>query len=299
MTGALVVGGEQVRDAGALDRRHGPLYGWGVVVELAAGAPVATPRLRWRDPEAPDAAGHAFTGAAWDGDRLLVTTPSALVWVDPVSWRVDEVVRHPRFLDLHHAVVVGERRFVANTGRDEVLALEGGRVVAAWSVAGPRGARAHPNHLFARDGGVWVTRFHPRDAVPVAGGAAIEVGVERPHDGVPAPDGVWFTTVDGHLVRGEVGRAPVVVRVAPPDADPQPLGWCRGLAVHGSTAWVGFTRLRATRFREHLAWTRGALRGKQLATRRPSRVCRVDLGSGEVLATVAAPDLVGALLPVR
>lgn len=298
MTRVLVVGGEQDRAAGPLDRRHGPLYGWGVVTELVPDAPIAVPRLRWRDPDAPVGVGHAFTGAAWDGDRLLLTTPSALVWVDVVGWRVVQVLRHPRFADLHHAVAVGERRFVANTGRDEVLELAGARVVGEWSVVGPRGDRAHPNHLFVRDGRVWVTRFHQRDAIGLEGGQ-IRVGVERPHDGVPGSDGVWFTTVDGRLVCGDLDRPAIVVPILPPDADPQPLGWCRGLAFADGSAWVGFTRLRATRFRERLAWTRGALRGRQIATRRPSRVCRVDPSTGAVLATVPGPDLVGALLVAR
>jgi hypothetical protein len=50
---------------------------------------------------------------------------------------------------------------------------------------------------------------------------------------------------------------------------------------------VGFTRIRATRLRENLAWVRGRLRGRPVATRRPTRAVGVELGSGRVIAEVA------------
>ena len=57
----------------------------------------------------------------------------------------------------------------------------------------------------------------------------------------------------------------------------EPLGWCRGLHLHGDTAFVGFTRIRATRWRSHLAWVRGRLGNKPVATRLPTRVVAYDL----------------------
>jgi hypothetical protein len=59
------------------------------------------------------------------------------------------------------------------------------------------------------------------------------------------------------------------------------MGWCRGLAISEGVAWVGFSRLRATPWRHHLAWMRGALRGWQVATHRPTHVVGVDLLTGD------------------
>ena len=32
------------------------------------------------------------------------------------------------------------------------------------------------------------------------------------------------------------------------------LGWCRGILVDGDRVWVGFSRIRPTRFRENVSW---------------------------------------------
>ncbi|MEZ4235681.1 MAG: hypothetical protein R3F59_05865 [Myxococcota bacterium] len=51
-----------------------------------------------------------------------------------------------------------------------------------------------------------------------------------------------------------------------------PLGWCRGLCVAAGVAYVGFTRLRATRARRNVAWVSRKLRGTAGAARYPTRV---------------------------
>jgi hypothetical protein len=38
------------------------------------------------------------------------------------------------------------------------------------------------------------------------------------------------------------------------------LGWCRGLLLDGDRLWVGFSRMRATRFRENVAWVKNGFR---------------------------------------
>ena len=60
--------------------------------------------------------------------------------------------------------------------------------------------QAHPNHVFQLDGQPWVTRFNQRDAVCLETGERMPIDAQRPHDGTPHNGGVYFTTIDGHIV---------------------------------------------------------------------------------------------------
>lgn len=46
---------------------------------------------------------------------------------------------------------------------------------------------------------------------------------------------------------------------------------------------VGGRAHRVVRMRRHLAWVRGRLRGRPVATRHPTRLVEVDLSTGAVL----------------
>ena len=52
--------------------------------------------------------------------------------------------------------------------------------------------------------------------------------------------------------------------------------WCRGLARWDGLWAVGFTRLRATRWRHNLAWAKGMLRGDVRVGSSPTRVVLTD-----------------------
>lgn len=303
-----MVGGTQ-RTAGVGDRRHDVLYTAGVVAELTRNA--VEPRLVLPGGDA--SIGHAFTGVSRDGAQMLLCRQRDLLWVDPGTWTVEASWTHPLCNDVHHALVHEGRLVVASTGADAILVDADGAVRAVDVGAGAarsgdlrradlRPHAVHPNHLFALEGSVWATRFHQRDAVCIDGPGRLDVALERLHDGVVHDGCVWFTTVDGRLVAVEPGGALVrVVDLQALTEGTEPAGWCRGLCFVGGVAYVGFTRIRATRWRSHLAWVRGRLRGRPLATRRPTRVVACDLESealvGSWPTSPAGIDAVFGLAP--
>ena len=183
-------------------------------------------------------------------------------------------------------------RTVAKTVGD---ALMRGFLPTAPGIGPPTGpwtggpSLTHPNVVFRVDGVLHATRGTRGDAVATGDlGRPWAIAPVVVHDGIVTGDGVWFTRVDGHLVLVDPATGQIAQSVAlqRPGDGPEPLGWCRGLCISDGIAWVGFSRLRATRLRRHLAWARGRLRGRPIATRRPTRVEGFDLSTGERVASV-------------
>ncbi|MEQ1564253.1 MAG: hypothetical protein ABMA64_01355 [Myxococcota bacterium] len=309
-------GGRQRVDAGlaAWATGHRPLYDLAVLAALDLDRRVAETALTYRTPASvcdPDAVGHRFGAASVDGATVVTCTERERVSIGP-----DKVVgtaTHPWLADAHHALSIDGADWVVATGVDGVVELPRGvfhpvhpsaraPIGDVRSARLPR-ARAHPTCVSRVDGALWVTRGVPGDAVELGGEGRGPIAPVTVHDEVVAPDGVWFTAVDGRLVRVDPATGRVSREVSLADDDPEPLGWCRGLALIDHLALVGFTRLRTTRWRGRLAWARGRLRGRAAATRRPTRIELWDLRSerrvGVIHVEAAGLDAVFGIVAVR
>ncbi|MEM6927468.1 MAG: hypothetical protein AAF602_11090 [Myxococcota bacterium] len=259
-----VVGGRQARTAGVRDRDHRALYDRGVVAGITPDRLIDVEHSR-------DA--RCFKGIAADGRQLC---SEGAVWpFDPETGRRGSMteIEGGDALDLHHVVTHEASRCLAVTARDEVWIGD-----RRHRIADPA-QRAHPNHLFQWCGALWVTRGALGDARPVDTPRPVEIADVVVHDGVVTPEGVWFTAVDGRLVRLDQAGRTETIDLTELDDRPAPLGWCRGLGFADGLAWVGFSRLRTTAHRSRLAWVRGALRGRQVATTHPTRLVAYDLGA--------------------
>jgi hypothetical protein len=275
-----VVGGQQ--------RQQRPLsagddwyeYQKGLVLELDTDSGQATTAFEYVSPPEvcpEENATILFKSGSVRGDRLYLCTQTEIMVLALPSFDRIAYVSLPMFNDVHHVLPTAQGTLlVANTGLDTVVELSlQGDVVRSWNVLGEdpwarfspsidyRRVRttkphlAHPNHVFLVDDEIWVTRFEQRDAICLSHpGRRIEIGLERVHDGVYHEGLVYFTTVDGRLVMADPRKCEVVevIDLKSMHAGDAQLGWCRGILLNGSTAWVGFSRIRPTKFRENVGW---------------------------------------------
>lgn len=275
-----VIGGEQRGDRSVLeldDRWYG--YGCGVV--LAVRDRDVERAFEYRSPDGVCAPGDPilFKSATVVGDRLYACTQTEVVVFALPTFEVLAHVSLPCFNDVHHVLPAGDGTLlVAVSGLEMVVRVDtDGNVVETTNVLGEdpwerfsrdvdyrqgvdlKPHRAHPNHLFMIGDEVFVTRFELRDAVSLDDpGRRIVIGRERAHDGVVVGDRVLFTTVDGFVVEASTETLEVVAEhhLDAPDGEDALLGWCRGLHVDGDDVWIGFSRIRPTRFRQTLSWIR-------------------------------------------
>lgn len=257
-------------------------------------------------------ANNVFKAGTLEGDRLYVCTETEILVYRLPGFELVRQLSLPLFNDLHHVYPRDDGTLlVAVTGLDMVVEIDAeGQVSREWSALGDdpwerfdrsvdyrqrstKPHRSHPNYVFEADGELWVTRFEQRDALCLTSERRIDIGVERPHDGVVRGDRVYFTTVDGQVAIADP-RADRVERVVDLNqivGGKYALGWCRGLLpIDEQRVVVGFSRLRSTRFRQNLRWITGRLGLRETLGNLPTRIVCFDLEAGTVEWEVALED---------
>jgi hypothetical protein len=308
MKGLYILGGRQKKTLlNAKEEWH--LYERALILELDPESGASKVRVDYETPldaRAGEDSSILFKSGTLRGNRLYACTPTeVLVYQLPRFKRVG-YVSLSCFNDLHHVRPTDQRNLlVANTGLDMVVEFTPqGEVLRQWNVLGEdpwerfsreidyrrvastKPHRAHPNYVFQLGSDVWVTRHVQKDAVSLTGSTRIAIDVEKPHDGDVFAHGIYFTTVDGHVVVVDPNTLQVcnVVDLKLIDNESRALlGWCRGLLVlDEARVWVGFTRVRKTKFRENLSWVKHAFRD----TVKSTHIALYDLSAKKCLQEI-------------
>lgn len=211
---------------------------------------------------------------------LYVCTQTEVLSFDLPSLEQQICITNKRFNDLHHVCPSSNNNLlVANTGLDMVAEISiKGDIIKEWNVLGEvtekwydpdvdyrkvsttKPHRSHPNYVFILNGKVWVTRFIQKDAICLEDASEkIDIKLGNPHDGCIVDDNIFFTTTNGHIVKGDIHSKEIkeVFNLNkyfnPRDA----LGWCRGLTIFDRYyAIVGFSRFRETKFKQNINWVK-------------------------------------------
>jgi hypothetical protein len=190
---------------------------------------------------------------------------------------------------------------IANAGLEMVVhATITGEICNVWNVLGEdpwqlgsetdfrkistKPHRSHPNYLFYIDSEPWATRFHQGDAICLTQPEKrIEICKERIHDGVVHDGKVYFTSVNGWIYVADISTLTVEKTINLNDMHPEGtlLGWCRSLYVEGDKLWVGFSRIRPTKWRENVTWL---VRGFKVV--KPAHIACYDLTKRECVLEV-------------
>ena len=233
------------------------------------------------------------------GNTLYACTATEVLIFSLPEFRRIGYVSLPLLNDVHHVVPSSDGQLlVVNTGLDMVIKVSlQGEILAEWpvldevlwsrfsrdtdyrKVESTKPHQSHPNFVFELNGQTWVTRFRQRDAICLDDPAKrIDIAVQSPHDGLVSGDRIYFTTVDGRIVIANSRTLEVeeTVDLKQINGSEALLGWCRGvLPLDERRVWVGFTRVRKTRFRENVLWVRDIFRPGMLE--RPTHLALYDI----------------------
>lgn len=242
------------------------------------------------------------------GSKLYACTSTEVLVFDLPEFRISNYISIPCFNDVHHVVPDADGNLlVTSTGLEMVVKVTPeGTVLRQWSVLGEdpwekfsrtvdyrkvdstKPHRSHPNFTFELDGQIWATRFFQRDAICLTDtNRRIEIGIQAPHDGLVRGDNIHFTTVDGHvvIVSADSLQIDAAVDLKAINGQNALLGWCRGLLPVAHTKfWIGFTRVRKTKFRENLLWVKNIFRDGMVE--KPSHIALYDIGTRTCLREI-------------
>jgi hypothetical protein len=244
-------------------------------------------------------------GAVFGSTFYACTSTEILTYEVPGFQRVG-YVSLPCFHDLHHVRPTPDGNLIAvSTGLDLVIELTPtGKLLREWNVLGEdpwarfskgtdyrkvattKPYKAHPNFVFWIGKNIWVTRCDLKDAVSLSPlGARIDIGAYA-HDGLLLGERLYFTSIDGRLVivNPRTHKIEEVINLTSIDNhDEMLLGFCRGiLMVDETRAWIGFTRVRKTKFKEKIVWVSQGLRERQ----KPTHIALYDIAAKRCLREI-------------
>lgn len=306
MTSLLITGGQQKAIRSQFGTKDWREYHKGMILGIETKTGGRCTSIEYFSP--PEATSDdrpevIFKSGTVEEDRLFLCTQTEVMIYALPQFELLNYISLPCFNDVHHVRPTREGNLlVANTGLDMVLLMtKEGSVLDEWNVLGedpwarfsrdidyrkvdtkPHGA--HPNYVFLVGDDIWATRFHLKDAVCLTKpGQRIAINVGLPHDGVVHDGMIYFTTVNGYVVIAnpvtlEVEEVIGLNSMHGPDVQ---LGWCRSLLFDNGKTWIGFSRLRSTRFRENVKWV---VQGFNKVL--PTRVACYDLKKKECLAEI-------------
>jgi hypothetical protein len=313
MSFLYLLGGRQRKQLFKLEEEQ-RLYEAALILRLDTATETVTTEMEYvTPPEARASAesSNVFKSATLIGNKFYTCTSTEVLIFEVPGFRRIGYVSLPCFNDLHHVTLSHDGHLlVTNTGLDMVVkCTTDGQVLALWNVQGKdpwwrfspdvdyrkvestKPHDAHPNGVFQLGNEIWVTRLSHKDAICLTTpGKRINIEVQRPHDGLVCGDRIYFTTVEGRVVVANRDTLTVdrivdlseIHRVR--DQEEVLLGWCRGiLPVDENKTWVGFTRVRKTKFTENVLWIKHGFKDK---SSRPAHIALYDIAAGTCLQEI-------------
>ncbi len=260
------------------------------------------------DARAGDSSSVLFKSGWVEAGRLYVCTSTEVLIFQVPELRQTGYISLPFFNDLHHVRPTPRGTLaVVVTGLDMVSEItREGELVKNWStiegqttpqysstvdyrkIPTLKPYRSHPNFAFWAQDELWVSRGDLGDAICLADP---ERRIHLPtreciHDGWVRQGRIYFTSVDGRLfvIHENNLKTEAVYDLNTFSAgETTGYSWCRGvLPVDDHLAWVCFTRIRQTRWKEKVQWIKNIVRGFP----RPTCIALYDLAAGKVLREI-------------
>lgn len=308
----LYVTGGRERKRLLKDEEEWKLYQAGLILRVndQGGRPEVC--VDYVSPEDARAGGDAsvlFKASTVDRNRFYTCTSTEVMVYSLPQFKLENYISLPVFNDCHHVSLTPQGTLlVTSTGLDAVFEIStAGSVVRGWNALGngdlwQRFSRAvdyrkvlttkphcaHPNFTFHLGEHFWTSRMVQRDAFCLTASVPpVRIGNGcGNHDGLVYGDRIYFTTVDGSIVivdRASMQVAATVDLNTIDNPSAGVLGWCRGLyVVNSRLAWVGFTRVRKTKFMENLLWAKHGFADRE----KPTRIALYDMEARKCLTEV-------------
>ena len=258
----------------------------------------------------------SFKSGSIHNNRLYVTTLTEILIYDLPGYKLIDRISLNIFNDLHHVIYHNESLFIVITGLDLVIrySLEEKKIKTFYNCYPEKNTwdrfdnkidyrkinttkphLSHPNHVSIYLDKVFITRYKQLDVLifSMEGEILDRISLNKgiPHDGAIFNENLIYTTVNGNII--EVNKNDFsnkkITDLNFHSKDGRSLGWCRGYQEFGSSNYVGFSRIRPTKFVENIKWLRSKLTDK-VKLKMPTRIECYNKNFSEILNTINLED---------
>ena len=240
----------------------------------------------------------SFKSGSIHNNKLYVTTLTEILIFDLPEYKLVDIISLNIFNDLHHVIYHEENLFIVITGLDLVVkfSLNEKKIktfyncypeINTWErfdknkdyrkINTTKPHLSHPNHVSIFQDKVLVTRYKQQDALifSMEGKVLDKINLNKgiPHDGAIFNESFIYTTVNGNII--EVNKSDFSIKKITDlnfhSKDGRSLGWCRGYQKLESLNYVGYSRIRPTKFVENIKWLGSKLTDK-VKLKMPTRI---------------------------
>ncbi len=318
MTKIFIVGGEH-KKYNYWSKKEWYNSKQGIITELNLDtneARICTQYISPPDVSAENLSSTTFKAGTICQNKFYVPTLTEVLIYQLPNFEQIGYISLPCFNDLHHVAPTPDGNLlVVSTGLDMIVKVSpSGEKIQEWNVLGKnpwhrfspdidyrewattKPHESHPNYVNIIDNKIWVTRFEQKDAVCLDNQTEIiNIGIERVHDGICFSNHIFFTTVNGYIIKADIDSKQIIEVYNLNEISNKEknigLGWCRGLQIlDNDLAVVGFSRLRPTKFIKNIQWLRYNLGLKDIKEQLPTRVVLLDLKARKIITEFVVED---------
>ena len=255
------------------------------------------------------------SGSIHDNHLYVTTLTEVLIYTLP-EYKLIERISLNIFNDLHHVVFYERNLFIVITGLDLVIkySLDEKKIktfyncypeIKTWEkfdrdldfrkINTTKPHLSHPNHVSVFQNKVFVTRYKQKDVLifSMNGKVLDKIDLNKgiPHDGAIFNNNFIYTTVNGNIIK--VNKKDFLIReiidLNIHENDRRSLGWCRGYEKTDYNNYVGFSRIRPTKFVENIKWLGNKITDK-VKLKMPTRIVCYNKDFSKINETINLED---------
>ena len=254
----------------------------------------------------------SFKSGSIDNNKLYITTLTEILIIGLPNYKLIEKISLNLFNDLHHVVHEKNFLYIVVTGLDLVLQYDlikkrvsnyynCFREADTWDrfdknkdyrkLNTTKPHFSHPNHVTIHNNKVYITRYKQEDVLVYEKKGKyignIKLGNGIPHDGSIFKNEFIYTTVTGKIIKVDIRKEKInkIIDLNKFAKDNSSLGWCRGYNSAKNLNYVGFSRIRPTKFIENIKWLGSKINDKY-KLKMPTRVEIYDNKYSKIIDTI-------------
>ncbi|MEC7878040.1 MAG: hypothetical protein VX499_03655 [Bacteroidota bacterium] len=251
------------------------------------------------------------SGSIYD-NKLFITSLTEILIYDLLQYKLINRISLNVFNDLHHVIYVKNDLFIVITGLDLVVrySLKQNKILTYYNcfpekdtwkrfdinkdyrkINTTKPHFSHPNHVTFFDNKLFVTRYKQQDVLIFSKQGKIldkiDLNEGIPHDGSVFNNNFIYTSVNGKIIKVNSidFNKKNVINLNKFEKDGNSLGWCRGFYQSNSHNYVGFSRIRPTKFIENIKWLGNKLTDK-IKLKMPTRIVIYNRDFSKIIETI-------------